>query len=90
MLGLKLLKLSVTDTADVPDPIDFDGVLLDVASVLLVPHSNHAVVDALFGFTLPFNIAPLDVTELAALVVIVGTVASISGVYSSTVENIVG
>jgi hypothetical protein len=37
-----------------------------------VPHSNHAVVDAPFGFTPPFTVAPPDVTEVAALVDTVG------------------
>ena len=43
--------------------------------MLLVPHSNHAVVAAPFGFTLPFSVDELDVTELAAVVVTVGNVA---------------
>ncbi|MCP2501015.1 MAG: hypothetical protein NCA08_05560 [Deltaproteobacteria bacterium] len=45
---------------------------LKVARVGLVPHSNHAVVDRPFGFTLPFNVPPPDVTEVAAFVVTIG------------------
>jgi hypothetical protein len=41
--------------------------------VLDVPHSNHAVVDAPFGFTFPFSVAELEVAPLAARVVTVGT-----------------
>jgi hypothetical protein len=43
-----------------------------VDSVLDVPHSIHAVADAPLGFTLPFAVAEVDVTELAADVVAVG------------------
>ena len=56
----------------VPEPMDWLGVTLKVARVGLVPHSNQAVVAAPFGFTPPFNVAPLDVTEVAAFVVTVG------------------
>ena len=37
------------------------------ASVLLVPHSNHAVVATPFGFTLPFSVAEDELTPLAVL-----------------------
>ena len=47
-------------------------VTLKVARVGLVPHSNHAVVEMPFGFTPPFNVAPSDITEVAAFVVAVG------------------
>ena len=47
-----------------------------MARVGLVPHSNHAVVAAPFGFTPPFNVAPLAVTEVAAFVVTVGAGAA--------------
>jgi hypothetical protein len=50
-------------------------VLVEVASVLLVPHSNHALVEAPFGFTVPLSVADPDVTELAAVVVTVGRTA---------------
>ena len=46
--------------------------LLKVVRDGSVPHSNHAVVDRRFGFTLPFNVTPPDVTEVAAFVVTVG------------------
>ena len=55
-----------------PEPADWLGVEANVASVGLVPHSNHAVVAAPFGFTPPFNVAPLDVTAVATFVVTVG------------------
>ena len=45
--------------------------------MLLVPHSNHAVVAAPLGFTLPFIVDELDVTELAAVVVTVGKIADV-------------
>jgi hypothetical protein len=49
------------------------GVLLKVARVELVPHSNQAVVARPFGFTPPFSVAPLDVTDVAVFVITVGT-----------------
>ena len=49
-----------------------------MASVGLVPHSNQAVVDRPFGFTLPFNLAPVVVIEVAALVVTVGARAVVT------------
>ncbi len=45
---------------------------LKVASVGLVPHSNHAVVACPFGFTPPFTVAPLNVMEAAVFVVAAG------------------
>ena len=74
MLGLKFGKLSVTDTILVPEPMDCVVVVVNVLKVLLVPHSNHADVDAPFGFTLPFKFAEPDVTEAATVVVTVGAV----------------
>ena len=56
----------------VPDPADWAVVELNVESVLLVPHSNQAVVAEPFGFTDPLSVAPLDVMELAAVVCAVG------------------
>jgi hypothetical protein len=47
-------------------------VTLKVTRIGSVPHSNHAVVDRRFGFTLPFNVAPPDVTDVAAFVVTLG------------------
>ena len=60
----------------VPDPRDWLAVLLKVARVGLVPHSNQAVAATPFGFTPPFNVAPADVTEVAAFVVTVGAAAA--------------
>ena len=60
----------------VPEPIDWLEVLLKVARVGLVPHSNQAVVAAPFGFTPPFNVPPSTVTEVAAFVVTVGAAAA--------------
>ena len=50
--------------------------LLKVDRVALVPHSNQAVVAAPFGFTPPFKVALLTVTEVAAFVVTVGAAAA--------------
>jgi hypothetical protein len=52
-------------------------VLVKVESVLLVPHSNHVVVAAPFGFTVPFSVAPLVVMDPAAVVVTVGSTAGV-------------
>jgi hypothetical protein len=49
---------------------------LNVVRVELVPHSNQAVVAWPFGFTPPFTVVPLAVTEAAAFVATVGTGAS--------------
>ena len=56
----------------VPEPIDCEVVDVYVDNVLLVPHSNQPVVVEPFGFTLPFRVEELDVTELAAVVVTEG------------------
>jgi hypothetical protein len=40
VLGLNPVKLAVTDTALVLEPIDCDVVVLELDSVLLVPHSK--------------------------------------------------
>ena len=56
----------------VPQPTAWWDVEVKVASVGLVPHSNQAVVDRPFGFTLPFNLALLAVTALAAFVITMG------------------
>ncbi len=62
----------MTDTLVVPEPTDWLEVTLKVASVGLVPHSNHAVVACPFGFTPPLTVAPLIVMEAAAFVVAAG------------------
>jgi len=66
------VRLAVTETGVVPDTTDCEVVAVDVANVLLVPHSKKAVVDKPFGFTLPFNVAEVEPTLVAALVVTVG------------------
>ena len=76
MLALNPLRFALTATALVPDPIDCVAVELNVDSVLLVPYSNHTLVAFPFGFTLAFDTAELDVTELAAVVVTVGKIAA--------------
>ena len=62
MPALNPVRFAVTETALVPDPIACDVVVLDVARVLLVPHSKYAVVDEPLGFTLPFNVAEVVLT----------------------------
>ena len=48
------------------------AVALKAARAGSVPHSNQAVAACPFGFTMPFKVAPLMVTEFAAFVVAVG------------------
>jgi hypothetical protein len=55
-----------------PDPRDCDAVDVNVARAASVPHSNQPVVANSFGRTVPFNVAPVVVMEVAALVVTVG------------------
>ena len=62
----------------VPEPTAWLDVEVKVASVGLVPHSNQALVARPFGFTLPFNLAPVVVIEVAALVVTVGARAVVT------------
>ncbi len=50
---------------------------MNVDKVLLVPHSNHAVVVAPFGLTLPFNVDEVEPTEVAAKVETVGRTAAV-------------
>lgn len=48
------------------------GVAPNVARVGSVPHSNQAVVSPPFGFTPPFKVAPVAVTDVAAFVITSG------------------
>jgi hypothetical protein len=66
------VRFALTDASVVPEPTDWAVVEVNVERVLEVPHSNHAVAAAPFGFTVPFIVAELVVTELAALVATVG------------------
>jgi hypothetical protein len=74
---LNPVKFALTAEALVPDPTDCAVVAVKVESVLEVPHSNHAVVEAPFGLTVPFIVPELVVTELAAVVVTVGGLAPV-------------
>jgi hypothetical protein len=68
----------LTATAVKPEPIDCEVVLVYVASVLDVPHSNQADVAVPFGFTEPFSVPPLFEMALAAEVETVGTTAPVT------------
>jgi hypothetical protein len=72
VLRLRPVRFALTGESLVPDPTDCPLVEVKVDNVLDVPHSNHAVVKAPFGLTVPFNVAEPDVTELAAVVATVG------------------
>ena len=63
------------ETSLVPEPIDWDVVVLNDDKLLLVPHSNHAVVAPPLGFTLPFNVAADELTLVAVLTTTVGKFA---------------
>ena len=69
-----------SDTADVPEPRFSVVVALPYDAV--VPYSNDAVVEAVFGFTVPFNVALVVVILLAAPVVTVGGHAVVANVAS--------
>ena len=77
MFRLKPVRFALTGEALVPDPTDCAVVEVNMESVLDVPHSNHAVVETPFGLTVPFIVAELVVTELAAVVVTVGKLAPV-------------
>ena len=85
MLAANPVRFALTADAVVPDPIDCEVVDVYVDSVLDVPHSNHAVVEAPFGFTLPFKLAALEVTPLAAEVVTVGNATDAAPVVKLTI-----
>jgi hypothetical protein len=69
---LKPVRFALTGEALVPEPTDCPLVELKLESVLDVPHSNHAVVRAPLGLTVPLSVAELEVTEPAAAVATVG------------------
>jgi hypothetical protein len=71
------VRFALTDASVVPEPTDWAVVEVNVERVLEVPHSNHAVAAAPFGFTVPFIVAELVVTELAAVVVTDGEFAPV-------------
>ena len=56
----------------VPEPTNWDDVLVEETRVGSVPHSNQAVVAKPLGDTFPFNVAPEAPTEEAGKVATVG------------------
>ena len=70
-------RFALAGEAVVPDPTDCAVVAVNVERVLDVPHSNQAVVETPFGLTVPFIVAELVVTELAAVVVTDGGMAPV-------------
>jgi hypothetical protein len=77
VFALNAVRFALTSEAIVPEPADWAVVAVNVVSVLEVPHSNHAVVAAPFGFTVPFIVAELAVTEPADVVATVGRLAEV-------------
>jgi hypothetical protein len=77
VFALSPVRFALAGAAVVPDPTDWADVDVNVDSVLEVPHSNHPVVETPFGLTVPFMVAELVVTELAAVVVTVGGLAPV-------------
>ena len=69
-----------SDTADVPEPRLCEVVALPYDAV--VPYSNDAVVLAPFGFTVPFNVAPVKLMLLPSPVATVGGQAVVANVAS--------
>ena len=70
-------RFALTARALDPAPIDCEAVDEKLERVLLVPHSNHAVVDEPFGFSVAFSVAALVVIDVAAVVVTVGRIAPV-------------
>jgi len=68
----------LTETSLVPEPIDWDVVVLYDDKLLLVPHSNHAVVVTPFGFTEPFSVVVVANTADAVEVVAAGKFALVA------------
>jgi hypothetical protein len=77
VFAVNAVRFALTGDALVPEPADCALVAVKVERVLEVPHSNQAVVETPFGFTVPFIVAELVVTELAAVVVTVGKFAPV-------------
>ena len=77
MFALSPVRFALITTALVPDPNDCVVVELKVVNVLLVPHSNHPDVAEPFGLMLPFSVDPLELIEVAAAVVTVGSTAEV-------------
>jgi hypothetical protein len=86
VLAAKPVRFALTPTSAVPDPIDCAAVVEKDDSVLEVPHSIHALVEAPFGFTLLFDVQKLVVTPLAAVVVTVGIGTAAAAVVKLTIE----
>ena len=62
------------------DPLPPEKVCVVLPYDDVVPHSNHPVVDAPFGLTLPLSVAEEEATDVAALVVTVGFVTAVADV----------
>jgi hypothetical protein len=66
------VRPAFTDWLVVPEPTDWDDVLVEEARVGTVPHSNQTVVANPFGLTFPFRVAPVAPTEVADALATVG------------------
>ena len=77
MLRFNPVRPALTGEAVMPEPTDCCEVEVNVERVLEVPHSNQAMVGEPFGFTVPFVVAELVVTELADVVATVGRLAAV-------------
>jgi hypothetical protein len=69
-----------SDTAEVPELRLC--VAVELPYDVVVPYSNDAVVEAPFGFTVPFNVAPVKLMPLATPVVTAGGQAVVANVAS--------
>jgi hypothetical protein len=74
VLELSPVRSAETETAVDPEPTFCEAVAVDVARVLLVPHSNQPEVDRPFGLMLPEIVAELAVMLVAVLDETVGAV----------------
>jgi hypothetical protein len=77
---------NVTLCAAVPDPTDWAVVDVRFWRVLLVPHSNQAVVAVPSGSTFPLRIAPSPAKTVAAVVCAVGLELVAGGKFSVKVR----